>query len=183
MSMRIITAGCLLGLLSLLSISCEDLGVKTEDQIWLEGEDVLVEFTIDPVDNAGYHLFKEETFEANLDSLAELYDFSIDRIESVVLVGAEVEITGPGDALSLDYLDMLKITIYTASLGEVTIAENLKIPDDVKKVELDVMEGDLKDYLVSDEYVITVYGTLNSRTYQSQELEARIKYKYSLASQ
>jgi hypothetical protein len=178
---RIVSSGCIFLIISFLSISCDDLGVVPDEVLFIEGQDILVDFTIHPVDVPGYHIFKEETFHENLDSLFLLYNFSADRLESVKLVSAEVEITDPGDSISLDCLDMVKITIYTAELGEVTVAENLEIPKGVTTADLGVIEGNMKDYLESDEYILTVYGILNARIYQQFDLKARIKYKYSIA--
>ena len=177
---RIFTSLCVLGLLSLLSIGCEELNTPTP-VLSIEGQDILLNFTIDPVDIPGYHIFKEETFHENLDSLLEAYNFSTDRLESVILTSASVEITGPSDTMSLNYLDMVKITIYTPELGEVPIAQNIKIPSNVKEMELEILEGDMKNYLEAEEYILTVYGMLNTRTYEQRELEARIKYKYTMA--
>ena len=177
---RFFIACLVISITSLLSVGCEELGEVKEDVLSIEGQDILVDFTIDPVDVPGYHIFKEESFEENIDSLLVVYNISPERLESVTLTSASVEITGPSDTMSLDYLDLIKITIYTSELGEKTIAENIKIPHGVKMVELDVMQLDMKDYLEADEYILTVYGILNTRTYEQRELEARIKYKYSL---
>ena len=176
---RIITLISILGLLSLFSISCEDL-IGPKEILSFEGEELLVDFIIEPRDVPGYHIFREKTVETNLDSLFETNDFSADRLESVTLVNAEVEITGPSDTMSLSYLDLVMITIYTPELGEVSIAQNLKIPKGVKKVELEILESDMINYLEAEEYILTVYGMLNTRSYEQRELEARIKYKYTM---
>ena len=170
---------CTLGLIFLFSNSCDNLNILDE-VLSFESEDLLVDFSIEPADVLGYHIFKEKTVHSNLDSLFEAKDFSANRLESITLVTAIVEITGPSDTMSLSYLDMVKITIYTPELGEGTIAENLKIPVGVKKIELDIMEGDMKGYLEAEEYILTVYGILNTRSYDKRELEARIKYKFTM---
>jgi hypothetical protein len=177
---RFLAIFCTLGLLWLFSNSCDDLE-PLKEILSFESEDILIDFTIDPVDVPGYHIFKEKTFRPNLDSLFKAYDFDADRFESVTLVSALVEITGPSDTMSLNYLDMVKITIYTPELSEGTIAEKSKIPHDVKMIELEIMEGDMKHYLEEEEYILTVYGILNARSYEQRELEARIKYKFKMA--
>ncbi len=166
-------------LISLFSASCDNFNIQ-DKVLSFESKDLLVDFSIEPVDIPGYHLFKEQTVRPDLDSLFEANNYSADQLKSITLVTAILEITGPSDTMSLNYLDMVKITIYTPELGEGTIAENLKIPADVKKIELDLIEGDMKDYLEAEEYILTVYGFLNTRSYDRRELEARIKYKYTM---
>ena len=83
--------------------------------------------------------------------------------------------------MSLSYLNLVMITIYTPELGEVSIAQNLKIPSGVKKIELGILESDMKNYLEAEEYILTVYGMLNTRSYELRELEARIKYKFTMS--
>jgi len=177
---RIFTVCCALGLISLYTSSCEEL-LKPDEVLSFEGRDILVDFIIDPLDAPGYRIFKEETVRENLDSLFEANDFSADRLESVDLVNALVEITGPSDTMSLSYLDMVIITIYTAELGEKTIAEKLNIPSGVKKVELEIKESNMRDYLETEEYILTVFGKINTRSYEERELEARIKYKFTMS--
>jgi len=160
--------------------SCDDLKIFDE-VLSFEGQEVLVDFSIDPFNAPGYQIFKEKTVHVNLDSLIEANDFSVDRLESVTLINAIVEITGPSDTMSLSYLDMVIITIYTSELGEKTIAENLKIPSGIRKIELEIKESDVRDYLESEEYILTVFGKLNTRSYEERDLEARIQYKYTMS--
>jgi hypothetical protein len=159
--------------LSLSSVSCEDLFNVT-----FESKEYTIEFTVQPVDESGFHIFKEEVVKSDLDSILAANDVSIDRLNKVRVIQAIAEITSVDTTVFFDPLERFEISIYTDSLDETTIAEMNPVPDGLRELILPLKDDELKDYLFEPEFMLTAMGVLSEQTTRQIPVQVKIKFEF-----
>jgi len=155
--------------------SCDE---HVDDLLTFDSEEYCVEFTIDPLDRAGLHIFTEEALQSDLDSLMEANGVTKEKLESAHLKDAKVEIMNSNESLNFDILDLVKFTLYTDSLGESTVAEIDSIPKGVRILNLEVYGEDVQAFLYDDTYIFSAKGLLNARTFEIMELRAKFTFQF-----
>jgi hypothetical protein len=160
--------------LAVSSVSCEDLFNLTFDS-----KEYTIEFTIQPVDKAGYHLFKEDIFESDIDSILDANDVSEDRLKEVYIKKAVAVITGVDTSVFFDPIERFEVTIYTDSLDETTIAEMNPVPDGQRELTLPLKDDDLKAYMFEPEFMLTAIGVLSEQTTKPIPVQIKVKFEFS----
>src|SRR4030042_6907060 len=137
--------------LSFSSVGCEDL----LNLLTFESKEYTLEFVVKPVDQAGYHIFKEEVLKSDLDSILDANDVSKERLKEVNIKEAIAMITSPDTTVFFDPLASFTVTIYTDSLGETTIAEMNPVPDGLRELSLPLKDDDIKKYLFESDFILS----------------------------
>ena len=159
--------------LSMSSVSCEDLFNLTFDS-----KEYTIEFTVKPIDEKGFHIFKEEVLESDLDSILDANDVSEDRLNAVHVKEAIAVITSLDTTVFFDPLESFKVTIYTDSLDETTIAEMNEIPDGLRELTLPLKYDDFKDYMFEPEFMLTAIGVLSEQTTKAIPVTVKVKFEF-----
>jgi len=159
--------------LSVSSVSCEDLFNLTFDS-----KEYTIEFTVNPVDEKGYHIFKEEVLESDLDSILDANNVSEDRLNAVHVKEAIAVITSLDTTVFFDPLESFKVTIYTDTLDESTLAEIKEIPDRQRELSLPIKSDDFKDYLFEPEFMLTAIGVLSEQTTKAIPVQVKVKFEF-----
>jgi hypothetical protein len=159
--------------LSLSSVSCEDLFNLTFD-----GNEYTIEFTIKPLDETGYHIFKEEVVKSDLDSILKANDVSEERLNAAHINEAIAVITSLDTTVFFDPLESFKVTIYTENLGETVIAEMNPVPDGLREMTLSLKGDDLKDYMFEPEFMLTAMGVLSEQTAKLIPVTVKVKFEF-----
>ncbi len=159
--------------LSVSSVSCEDLFNLT-----FESKEYSIEFTVKPVDEAGFHIFKEEVLDSDLDSILNANDVSEDRLNAVHVKEAIAVITSVDTSVFFDPLASFKVTIYTDSLNETTLAEMNEIPDGLRELTLPLKNDDFKDYMFEPEFMLTAIGVLSEQTTKAIPVMVKVKFEF-----
>jgi hypothetical protein len=160
-------------LLSFSSVSCDDLfGLLNFDS-----NEYKIEFVISPVDQVGYHIFCEEVFESNLDSILSANDVSEDQLKEVNIKEAIALITDPDTTVFFDPLASFSISVYTDSLGEKIIASQDTIPDGVREITLNLAGDDLKNYMFETDFMLSAMGVLSEQTFKPIPVQVKVKFE------
>jgi hypothetical protein len=160
--------------LSFASVSCEDLfGLLKFDS-----DEYIIEFVISPLDDAGYHIFSEEIFESDLDSVLEANDVSEDRLKEVNIKEAIARITDPDTTVFFDPMASFSLSIYTDSLGEQNIASMDPVPDGLRVIKMTPVDDDFKNYLFESDFMVTAMGVLSEQTMHPIPVEVKVKFEF-----
>jgi hypothetical protein len=160
--------------LSFSSVGCEDL----LDLLTFESQEYTLEFVVNPFDKKGYHIFKEEVVQSDLDSILGANDVSAERLNEVHVKEALALITGPDTTVFFDPLASFTVTIYTDSLGETTIAEMDPVPDGLRELSLPLKEDDLKKYLFEPDFMLSAVGVLSDHTTKTIPVKVKVKFEF-----
>ncbi|KPK85641.1 MAG: hypothetical protein AMS27_06765 [Bacteroides sp. SM23_62_1] len=163
------------GLIASLLTSCDE---PEDEPITFDSQYYLIDFTVDPVDRTGYHIFSEKITRSNLDSLLETQNLTREELLEVHVKETMIHITDTDASITFDPLEKLSVTIYTEILGEKTIASIDPIPRGVRELSLFLEEDDLKDYLYEDEFMLSAVGILKVRTYKVVPMQAKVKFQF-----
>ena len=160
--------------LSFASVSCEDLfGLLTFDS-----KEYTLEFVINPADDIGYHIFKEEVLQSDLDSILDANDVSEERLKEVHIKEAVALITNPDTTVFFDPLASFTVTIYTDSLGETTIAEMNPVPDGLRELSLPLKDDDVKKYLFESDFMLSAFGALSEQISKPIHILVKVKFEF-----
>lgn len=158
-----------------ISVSCEEV---INDLLTFDSQYYIFDFSVDPIDRTGYHIFTEEISKSNLDSLLEANSLSKEKLQEVITKETIINITDPDASTTFDPLEKLSVTIYTKALGETTIAAIDPIPRGLNELTLVLEDCDLKDYLYEDEFILSAIGVLKERTYKTITMQAKVKFQF-----
>lgn len=159
--------------LSFSSVSCEDLFNLTFDS-----KEYTIEFTVRPIDETGFHIFKEKVIKSDLDSILAANDVTEDRLNEVHIREAIAVITSVDTTVFFDPLESFKVTIYTDSLNETTIAEMDPVPDGLRELTIPLKGDDLRDYMFEPEFMLTALGVLSEQTTKAIPVQVKIKFEF-----
>jgi len=160
--------------LSFSTVGCEGLF----NLLTFESKEYTLEFVVKPDDKAGYHIFKEEVLQSDLDSILDANDVSKDRLKEVNIKEAIAMITSTDTTVFFDPLTSFTVTIYTDSLGETTIAEMDQVPDGLRELSFPLKNDDLKNYLFESEFMLSVTGVLSEHTTRHIPVLVKIKFEF-----
>ena len=127
-----------------------------------------IEFSIDSADQAGNITFTTDTVPADLDSLLEANGLALEAIESIKICDAKIYIMTNG--ITFDPVTSVEFLIETDLLPEQRIAWLDTIPGGVTMIELNLIEDDLKGYVLEDRFIFTAKGHLESRVDQEVDM-------------
>jgi len=160
--------------LSFSSVSCDELfGLLNFDS-----DEYNIEFVISPIDQVGYHIFCEEVFESDLDSILAANDVSEDQLKEVNIKEAIALITDPDTTVFFDPLTKFSVSIYTDSLGEKTIASIDPVPDGVRELTFSLADDDLKNYLFESDFMLSAIGVLSEQTLNPIPVKVKVKFEF-----
>jgi len=89
--------------------------------------------------------------ETNSESTFELNDTRKDLVEEIILTTLDLTITSPSNA-DFNFLKSINVYISAEGLDEIKIAWKDHVPSDVKVLDLDVTDADLKEYIKADKF-------------------------------
>ncbi|HFX18281.1 MAG TPA: hypothetical protein ENK64_04010 [Flavobacteriales bacterium] len=108
--------------------------------------------------------------DTNSESTFEINDTRKDLIEKINLKTLDLTITSPPDA-DFSFLKSIKIYISAEGLPEVKIAWKDDIPANANKINLEVTDRDLKDYIKADKFKLRVETVTNELISQDHEIK------------
>ena len=159
-------------------LSCEDLGNLLNDpQTSIDTEYYEMDFSIQPGDRGGFHIFAEELFSTEINNSLNEAGFAEYQIESVILKEAQINLLEAENIKDFGILQFLELTVYTDSLGESKIAWSNPVPAEQSTISLDITEDNILPYFNEDTFVITAQGYLKERVYENVNLHARVKFQ------
>jgi len=159
--------------LSVSLVSCEDLF-----NITFDSKEYTIEFRVKPIDERGFHIFKEEVLESDIDSILDANNVSEDRLNSVHIKEAVAVITSVDTTVFFDPLERFEVTIYTDNLDETTIAELNTVPDGLREITIPLKDDDLKGYMLEPEFMLTVAGVLSEQTTKAVPVQVKVKFEF-----
>jgi hypothetical protein len=160
--------------LSFASVSCEDLfGLLT-----FNSKEYTLEFVLNTDETAGYHIFKEEVLQSDLDSILDANDVSEERLREVHIKEAVALINNPDTTVFFDPLASFSVTVYTDSLGETKIAELNPVPDGLREFSLPLKDDDIKKYLLESEFMLSAVGTLSEMVLKPIPVMVKVKFEF-----
>jgi hypothetical protein len=166
----LLTAGCL--------ASCEKVAEFVEPPTnSMDTEYYEMDFTVESSDKNGFQIFSEETYSNDINNLLVQAGFNPDKIESVILKEATVNLEGNVNYPDFDILKFIELTVYTDLLREKKVAWSDPVPADLSSLTLDLSEENLLPYFREGTFIITVQGFLKQRIYENLDLHARVKFR------
>lgn len=160
--------------LSFSSVTCDDLfGLLNFDS-----DEYTLEFVISPINQAGYHIFCEEVFESDLDSILAANDIAEDQLKEVIIKEAIARITDPDTTVFFDPLASFSVSLYTDSLGEINIASMNPVPDGFREIKLSLSDDDLKNYMFQPDFMLSAMGILSEQTLKPIPVQVKVKFEF-----
>ena len=76
--------------------------------------------------------------------------------------------------------DKIDLVMEATGLDKITLASKDNVPDGLTFSDLDVYDGELKDYLKADSYKLTIKLFLDEDLEESMKIRAKLKYKITV---
>lgn len=159
-------------IIGVMAYACDELAGLVN----FDGDYYVMNFTLEPTDVTGMQTLHVENFQPQLDSLLSDYGLDRESLDSVTVKEALVEVSTEG--VNFDFLDSFEVTIQTGNGDPKVIAWTDVVDEGVTLLNLSLSEDEIKDFLLEDEFTLSLNGLVNTAISEPVDIVAKVKFHF-----
>jgi hypothetical protein len=155
--------------------SCEMFGDILD--ITFETNEYTIDFTVNPA-TAGDYTFAEEILQSDIQEQVEEYGGGAVSLQGISVSEAKLKILTEG--ITFDTFDRINVYIGTDDTENVLVGSATISAEGLTEISLNLTEEELKDIFDSEEYIVTVTGSLGEELTVAVDMLLVLKYNVAI---